>query len=93
MHLIKELALYEKAPEKVLADEKLLQRTLFGEKRYAEVVLATDGPAEDGEAIGLALFVRSLILYYGSCAIEGKIISVSPVSQLFHLAWKARYLP
>lgn len=57
VHLIKELALYEKAPEKVLANEELLQRTLFGEKPYAEVVLATNGPDQDGEAIGMALFV------------------------------------
>lgn len=59
VHLIKELALYEKAPEKVLATEESLTRTLFGEKPYAEVVLAIDGSAaQGGEAIGMALFVR-----------------------------------
>lgn len=59
VHLIKELALYEKAPEKVLANEELLQRTLFGDKPYAEVVLATEGAKQDGQAIGMALFVSS----------------------------------
>jgi hypothetical protein len=57
VHLIKELALYEKAPEKVLATEELLKKTLFGNKPYAEVVLAIDGQAKDGNAIAMALFV------------------------------------
>ena len=56
--------MYEKAPEKVLANEELLQRTLFGDKPYAEVVLATDGPNKDGEAIGMALFVCIRTHYY-----------------------------
>lgn len=52
--LIKELALYEKAPERVEADEDRLQKTLFGTKPYAEVVLAI----EQENAVGMALFVR-----------------------------------
>ncbi|KAK9898125.1 acyl-CoA N-acyltransferase [Cystobasidium minutum MCA 4210] len=65
LHLIKELALYEKAPEKVLANEDSLRKTLFGEKPYAEVVLAIDGDAQDGEAIGMALFFHNYSTWLG----------------------------
>ena len=54
MHLIRELALYEKAPERVEATEAMLEKTMFGERSYAEVVLAVD---DAGQAIGMALFV------------------------------------
>lgn len=53
LDLIKQLALYEKAPERVLANEESLKKTLFGEKRYAEVVLAI----VQNKAVGMALFV------------------------------------
>ena len=35
---IKELAEYEKLLHEVVADEKTLENTLFGEKQYAEVI-------------------------------------------------------
>ena len=54
LDLIKQLALYEKAPERVEATEDSLRTTLFGQRPYAEVVLAVDGE----KAIGMALFVR-----------------------------------
>ena len=52
LRIIKELALYEKAPERVEANEDQLKKTLFGKRAYAEVVLAV----EDDQALGMALF-------------------------------------
>lgn len=51
--LIQELAKYEKALDRVETNKTQLETTLFGERPYAEVILAI----EDGEAIGMALFV------------------------------------
>ena len=53
LSLIKELALYEKEPERVLATKELLEKTLFGTRAYAEVLLAV----EKEQAVGMALFV------------------------------------
>jgi GNAT superfamily N-acetyltransferase len=51
--LIVELAVYEKAPEKVVGDAELLRRTLF-EQGAAEALLIEE--ADSGEAIGYAIF-------------------------------------
>lgn len=59
MHLIRELALYEKAPERVEATEAMLEKTLFGQRSYAEVILAVD---DAGKAIGMALFVSAAFI-------------------------------
>ncbi|MFI5119368.1 MAG: GNAT family N-acetyltransferase [Thermoanaerobaculia bacterium] len=53
--LIGALAEYEKQPEDCHADAKLLEEHLFGEKRFAEVVLAEIG----GETVGFALFFHN----------------------------------
>lgn len=52
---IRELADYEKLAHEVVADEALLRRTLFGERRSAEALLAFDG----GEAVGFALYFHN----------------------------------
>jgi len=53
--LIRALAEYERQPEDCHADAKLLEEHLFGEKRFAEVVLAEMG----GKTVGFALFFHS----------------------------------
>jgi GNAT superfamily N-acetyltransferase len=53
--LIRELAAYEKLLHLVVATEESLHATLFGERRYAEVVLA----CEDDQPVGLALFFHN----------------------------------
>ena len=50
--LISELADYERAPEKVVGSEELLERALFGTPPHAEAVIAS----VDGEPVGFALF-------------------------------------
>ena len=53
--LIRGLAAYERLAHEVSLDEAELRQHLFGERRYAEVILAEDA----GEAAGFALFFHS----------------------------------
>src|ERR1019366_8039900 len=53
--LIRALAEYERQPENCHADPKLLEEHLFGERRFAEVILAEMG----GETVGFALFFHN----------------------------------
>ena len=52
LHLIRELAEYERLADKVTATEDQLRRTLFGSRPAAEVLLA----AVDEDTVGYALF-------------------------------------
>jgi GNAT superfamily N-acetyltransferase len=55
LRFIRELADFERLSHEVVATEKTLQATLFGENPVAEVILAED----KGEAVGFALFFRT----------------------------------
>ena len=59
--LIKELAEYEQLAHEVVATEEVLSETLFGERPYAEVVLAY----YDGEPVGYALYFHSYSTFLG----------------------------
>lgn len=52
---IRALAEYEKLAHAVVATEEQLHSTLFGEKRYAEVLIGE----EDGTPVGFALFFHN----------------------------------
>jgi len=52
LQLIKGIAAYEKLSHQVEATEAKLRNTLFGEKRYADVILAFD----EDKPVGFALF-------------------------------------
>ena len=58
--LVKQLAEYEKAPERVVATEEMLRTSLF-EKRYAEVILVE----VDERTVGFALFFHSFSTWLG----------------------------
>lgn len=60
-HFITELAAYERLAHAVVATEDLLRETLFGPRRYAEVVIAED----EGEAVGFALFFHNFSTFVG----------------------------
>lgn len=70
---IKELALFEKAPDSVEATEELLYQNLLNEgprgAQYAECVLVYEGgsPEEGGQAVAMALY-----LCVPSCASTGE---------------------
>jgi len=59
--LIKELAVYEKLSDKVVTDEESIRKTLFGEKAYAEALLAIweEKPA------GIVIFFHNYSTFLG----------------------------
>jgi GNAT superfamily N-acetyltransferase len=61
LSFIKKLALYEKLAHKVTANENILRETLFGERRYAEVVIGYNL----GEPVGFALFFHNYSTFLG----------------------------
>ncbi|KAJ2376171.1 acetyltransferase [Coemansia sp. RSA 2603] len=63
---IKQLALYEKAPDQVTATEDLLRQNLFGPRPYAEVILAhvTDDSGNEQPA-GFALYFHNFSTWVG----------------------------
>ena len=60
LDLIKQLAVYERSENDVVADEATLRRSLF-EERSAEVVLAE----EDEAVVGFALFFHNFSTFVG----------------------------
>jgi len=61
LSFIKKLAVYEKLAHKVTATEEVLRETLFGERRYAEVVIGY----HRGEPVGFALFFHNYSTFLG----------------------------
>lgn len=61
--LIRELAAFERLTGEVVFDEPTLERYLFGEHRYAEVLIAES--QEDGAALGFALFFHTFSTFLG----------------------------
>lgn len=55
LSFIKSLAEYERMADKVVATEDRLRRTLFGQPRFAEVLIGED----EGEPVGFALFFHN----------------------------------
>ena len=55
LSFIKALAEYERMADKVVATEERLRRTLFGQPRFAEVLIGED----EGEAVAFALFFHN----------------------------------
>jgi GNAT superfamily N-acetyltransferase len=53
--LIRGLARYEKLEHEVVMTEEKLRQSLFGERRYAETMIAED----DGDPVGFALFFHN----------------------------------
>lgn len=61
LELIRELALYEEAPEQAVATPELLGTALFGQSPTAEAVIAE----WSGEAAGFALFFHNFSTWLG----------------------------
>lgn len=59
--LIKELAIYEKLQDFVVTDEESIRKTLFGERAYAEVQMAT----LKEEAVGMVIFFHNYSTFLG----------------------------
>jgi GNAT superfamily N-acetyltransferase len=61
LRFIRELAEFEREPDKVVATESLLHEGLFGERPAAEAVIAE----RDGIALGMALFFHNFSTWTG----------------------------
>ena len=74
LRFIRALAEYEKLSHKVVATEESLRRTLFGNPRFAEVILGY----EDAEPVGFALFFHNYSTFLGRPGIYLEDLFVDP---------------
>ena len=74
LSFIKELAEYERMAGEVVATEELLREALFGERAFAEVVLAYTGE----RAVGFALFFHNFSTFLGRPGIYLEDLYVQP---------------
>jgi GNAT superfamily N-acetyltransferase len=74
LKFIKELAVYEKLAHEVVATKEVLDETLFGEKSYAEVIIAeyNDLP------VGYTLFFHNFSTFLGRPGLYIEDIYVTP---------------
>ncbi len=72
--LIRGLARFEKLEQEVVMTDKLLAAGLFGDRPYAEVVLAED----DGRPVGFALFFHNFSTFLGRPGIYLEDLFVLP---------------
>jgi GNAT superfamily N-acetyltransferase len=71
---IRALAEFERLPHEVVAREEDLRESLFGPRRYAEVVFAQ----EDGEIVGFALFFHTFSTFLGKAGLYLEDLFVLP---------------
>ena len=74
LSLIRELAEYEKLSDEVVATEDGLRDSLFGERRYAEVLIAEHG----GAPAGFALFFHNFSTFLSKPGIYLEDLYVKP---------------
>jgi GNAT superfamily N-acetyltransferase len=72
--LIRALAEYERMADEVVMNAELLRKALFGERPYAEVLIAE----ADGEAVGFALFFHNFSTFLGRPGIYLEDLFVKP---------------
>ncbi len=72
--LIRGLARYEKLEHEVVMTEEKLTASLFGERRYAETLIAQD----DGEPVGFALFFHNFSTFLAQPGIYLEDLFVVP---------------
>ena len=77
LRFIRDLAVYEKLAHEVVATEEGLRRTLFGERRYAEVLLAR----LDGMPVGFALFFHNYSTFLGKPGLYLEDLFVEPAQR------------
>ena len=71
---IRDLARYERLEHEMVATEEGLRKTLFGERRYAEVVFACVG----ADPVGFALFFHNYSTFLGKPGIYLEDLFVRP---------------
>lgn len=73
LHFIKELAVYEKMEDLVVATESDIEKCIFDEK-IAEVIFV----CEDGKEVGFALFFHTFSTFLGKAGIHLEDLYVIP---------------
>jgi len=73
LHFIRSLARYEKLEDRVVATEDGLRATLFGQPRFAEVLIA-----EESGPVGFALFFHNYSTFLGQAGIYLEDLYVEP---------------
>jgi len=71
---IRDLAVYERLEHEMVATDEDLRKTLFGDRRYAEVVFA----CVDGDPVGFALFFHNYSTFLGKPGIYLEDLFVRP---------------
>ena len=74
MRFIRDLARYERLEHEVIATEDVLRETVFGERRYAEVLIGEI----DGDPVGFALFFHNFSTFIGRPGIYLEDLFVRP---------------
>ena len=74
LHLIRDLATYERAPDEVIATEEQLIDVLFGERPVAEVLLAF----EEGFPVGFAVYFYNFSTWLGRPGLYLEDLFVKP---------------
>ena len=74
LQFIRDLAEYERLSHKVIATEEKLRASLFGNPRYAEVIIGE----EDGAAAGFALFFHNYSTFLAQPGIYLEDLFVKP---------------
>ena len=74
LSFIRELAVYEKLLHEVVATEDSLRENLFGDNKYAEVLLGI----YDGEPVGFALYFHNYSTFLGRPGIHLEDLYVKP---------------
>ena len=73
LRFVRELAVFEREPDAVLATEPMLHDALFGAHPAAEAVIA-----EDGEPLGFALFFHNFSTWQGKRGLYLEDLYVTP---------------
>ncbi|MFA5940286.1 MAG: GNAT family N-acetyltransferase [Sinimarinibacterium sp.] len=74
LELVRALAEYEKLLDEVVATEEALRETLFGERRYAEAIIAW----QDDRALGFALYFHNYSTFLAKPGIYLEDLFVRP---------------
>ncbi|HCY74647.1 MAG TPA: N-acetyltransferase [Ignavibacteriales bacterium] len=72
--LIKELAEYEKLSDQIVTTEDELNKTLFGENKFVEILLAE----YEGKIVGQAIFFKNFSTFLGKPGIYLEDLYVKP---------------
>lgn len=74
LELVRALAEYEKLLDQVTATEEALRETLFGDRRYAEAIIAWEG----SQALGFALYFHNYSTFLAKPGIYLEDLFVRP---------------